>query len=212
MGYSGFTQNPTDNPDASKPVIDQAADKTPEAIQAAVDFAEMVGHHRAGTTQQRNGYQGKPGEWWDDLTDQRTYRWHETRGWQLVGGTVPYVKTVRVADDDGDPYAANTLTGLLTLAIPNAPAGIYWWSFTMSISGAAAGKGETRVRTGPNTTLQGPIAADTPVAGFRLPVTMSGTYLHNGGDLSLEFVDYRTSAGRVHPHSFGAVHYVRPLN
>lgn len=204
----GFTPDPR----SGKPIIDEAAEETVEAMQAIADFAEAVGNVRNDTTAERNAFQAAPGEYWNDTTDGRLYRWHVTRGWQLVGGAVPYVKTVRTVQDPdaGDPYGAGTTVGLLAVAIANAPAGVYWWSFTVSISGVAAGKGEVRVRT-PNSTVNGPIHADSPGAGVRLPYSLSGTFVHAGGDLSLEFADFRAVAGRVHS-GVGAIHYVRPLD
>lgn len=201
----GFTEDPR----TGKPIVDQAADETPEAIQAAADFAERVGHLRVGWTSERNAYEATPGDYWDDRSDGRLYRWHATRGWQLIGGAVPYLKAVQAVNG---PIPANRVTPLLSMAIPNAPAGIYWWSFAMAISSNGPCQGEVRVSTAAST-IQGPIAFDSPgPAGLRLPITVSATYGHSGGDLLLEFSDYRTAGGIVHAGSVAAIHYVRPLD
>jgi hypothetical protein len=201
----GFTLDPK----TKKPAIDQATAETPEAIQAVADFAELVGHLRVGDTFQRNAFEASPGDYWDDQTDGRLYRWHDVNGWELIGGRVPYAKTIRGADA---LYPANTVTPVLEVSIPNAPAGIYWWSFTAIISSAAACKGEIRVQT-PLSVIHGPLGFDSPgPAGLRMNFSASGTFGHAGGDLVLNIADFRTTGGAIHQGSIAALHYVRPQN
>lgn len=137
-------------------------------------------------------------------------------GWYPIAGRLPAVTAIRAADGD---YPGGQQVGLLPLIIPDAPSGKYEFDYTVSISAVAPTRGEVRVVNSVGTVLRGPLAFDShgPLetsAGTspkRETARLHGHITHNGGDLRIDFQDFRAvSFGKVYKGSVGTLKYLGP--
>jgi hypothetical protein len=177
---------------------------------AVSKYAADYGNYRVGTTSQRSAetVAGRvwPGLEWFDTSEQRLYTY--SNGWKFGAGNVPWAQTVRVAAGDAETYPGNTLVGIHSVSIPNAPGGVYEWSFSVSLSATATTSGEFHVRSNGAEVNGSPYASDRPI-NIRTVLTPSGFISHASGNLTVEFLDFvATGSGRFHGKAAGTLRFV----
>lgn len=192
-----------------KPVFSSAnAFNPPADLATLADYSEQGGNVRVGTSVARAAL--PVGEryqmlLWADTTDRRIYMWDGS--WKLIGGLTPDARAVRVA---AGSYASDVITGLHSVEILDAPAGLYEYSFFGAISSDAATSGELRVATNGVVTTS-PVAHDSTAS--RLLFNLTDTVSHPGGNLAIELRDFRagTTTGRVAAGLVGTLKFLRPI-